>query len=396
MRDEITRLADNNSRWVTQDKFYDPSQPPEVCTGNCTEAALASILGIRLDQVPSFQGLVSEDYWDAVYAFVNSRGFDLVMNHRATHYPGLYLADGPSPRGCGHFVVMHDGEMIHDPHPSRAGLLSIEKTWALIPHDPASLASKTDHTEDKLGMVPEGWGIEQHNGGYMVNPPHGPGCWVSGRDDFNVPLADQALAKLCAAMLAAAPQPEGLHHDLEKLKAANAMLVRWKGEIDSWRIAAGLEFPDDYDNSPRYAVKSLIDHHANRAPDHSAGNCIAAMSRMKDAAMVAHKLCYEAMLKHPDVETLGDDGELHKAIHAIVGVDTPNYVASPDRSADVRVSLHRKARELLAAEYARDGQAFVADRIRTDAMLTHVEDRSLRAIVAALAQPADADSEGGK
>lgn len=60
---------------------------------------------------------------------------------------------------------------------------------------------------------------------------------------------------------------------------------------------------------------------------------IAAMSRMKDAAMAAHKLCYEAMLKHPDVDTLGDDGELHKAIHAIVGVDTPNYVASPDHSA---------------------------------------------------------------
>ena len=71
------------------------------------------------------------------------------------------------------------------------------------------------------------------------------------------------------------------------------------------------------------------------APEHSAADCIAAMSRMKDAAMVAHKLCYEAMLKHPDVDTLGDDGELHKAIHAIVGVDTPNYVASPDHSAGV-------------------------------------------------------------
>lgn len=69
---------------------------------------------------------------------------------------------------------------------------------------------------------------------------------------------------------------------------------------------------------------------------------------------------------------------------------------APDHSAGAGVNLHRKARELLAAEYARDGQAFVADRIRTDAMLTHVEDRSLRAIVAALAQPADADAEGGK
>jgi 5'(3')-deoxyribonucleotidase len=56
--------------------------------------------------------------------------------------------------------------------------------------------------------VPEGWGIERHNCGYMVNPPHGPGRWVSDRDDFNVPLADQTLAKLCASMLAANPAPD--------------------------------------------------------------------------------------------------------------------------------------------------------------------------------------------
>lgn len=125
-------------RWVTQTKFYDPATP-EVCTGNCTEAALASVLGIRLEDVPSLQGLVGIDYWDAVEAFVQSLGFTLSM-HPASHYPtGLYLADGPSVRGCGHFVVMQDGKMVHDPHPSRGGLLKVENVWTVTKLGPAGL-----------------------------------------------------------------------------------------------------------------------------------------------------------------------------------------------------------------------------------------------------------------
>lgn len=130
------------TRWVTQTLFYDPSQPPEVCTGNCTEAALASLFGIRLEDVPSMQGLVASDYWDALEAFVLSRGYGLSMQP-ANHRPaGLYLADGPSARGCGHFVVMRDGKMVHDPHPSRAGLLEIERVWSLMVLDPADQLPK--------------------------------------------------------------------------------------------------------------------------------------------------------------------------------------------------------------------------------------------------------------
>ena len=47
---------------------------------------------------------------------------------------------------------------------------------------------------------------------------------------------------------------------------------------------------------------------------------------------------------------------------------------------------HRKARELLAAEYDREELTFVADCIRTDAFLARNEDRAIRAIVAALAR----------
>lgn len=48
----------------------------------------------------------------------------------------------------------------------------------------------------------------------------------------------------------------------------------------------------------------------------------------------------------------------------------------------------RKARELLAAEYDRDGIPFVANCIRTEPNLTGFEKRAIRAVVAALAQRA--------
>jgi len=46
--------------------------------------------------------------------------------------------------------------------------------------------------------------------------------------------------------------------------------------------------------------------------------------------------------------------------------------------------LDKMARELLAAEYERDGITHVADCIRREAMLTRIEHRSVRAIRTAL------------
>ncbi|MCE7031773.1 hypothetical protein LY625_03935 [Lysobacter sp. GX 14042] len=48
--------------------------------------------------------------------------------------------------------------------------------------------------------------------------------------------------------------------------------------------------------------------------------------------------------------------------------------------------LEAEARELLAAEYERDGVEYVGRCIREDAMLTVPEQRAIRAIVAALSQ----------
>lgn len=47
--------------------------------------------------------------------------------------------------------------------------------------------------------------------------------------------------------------------DVARLRAANATLVRWKGEIDSHLIAKRVVFPPDYDDSPKWAIAKLIE-----------------------------------------------------------------------------------------------------------------------------------------
>ncbi len=103
-------------------------------------------------------------------------------------------------------------------------------------------------------------------------------------------------------------------------------LIRFvRGEADKCDSSNDRHFFDDQVKSIKRVESELRRlASAQRAP----ADAITAMSAMKDAAMRAHRICYETMLRYPDVPELGDDGELHKAIHAIVGVDTPGYVAA--------------------------------------------------------------------
>lgn len=134
---EAPRAVSDETRWVTQTTFYDPANP-DACTGNCTESALASIFAVPLASVPSMAGLKAMDFWDAFDAFVNSRGFWVYRRDGNCIPEGLYLASGPSSRGCSHMVVMENGKLRHDPHPSREGIQSVEHVWMLVPFDPAA------------------------------------------------------------------------------------------------------------------------------------------------------------------------------------------------------------------------------------------------------------------
>lgn len=124
---------------VDQTSFYEPGK----ATGDCMRACVASILELPIEQVPHFayddDGERDEsEFWNRYIAFLRSRGFVFIRCSATT--PGLdtdYIACGPGPRGCGHAVVYRQGVMVHDPHPSRAGLTEVHYAHVLVPIAPA-------------------------------------------------------------------------------------------------------------------------------------------------------------------------------------------------------------------------------------------------------------------
>lgn len=120
----------------------DPTGPP----GNCFAACIASILECSIDDVPhptvderDGEGWVRPGgYWERLGAWLASAGYysvEIVDGVRPwttldLELPGIcsfVIAHGDGPRGCKHSVVAAIGDggfrLVHDPHPSRAGLL---------------------------------------------------------------------------------------------------------------------------------------------------------------------------------------------------------------------------------------------------------------------------------
>lgn len=132
---------------ITQTRVHTESGPP----GNCFPAAIASLLHCDLDAVPQPEEGDRNDwgaYWPRVAEFLACRGLFMLLvphgpdSHESTAtYAGwersLCMAMGMGPRGHRHVVVYRGHELVHDPHPSRAGLVSIEALAYLVPLDPA-------------------------------------------------------------------------------------------------------------------------------------------------------------------------------------------------------------------------------------------------------------------
>lgn len=127
-------------RWVTQTRFYDPELG---LRGNCMQAAVASLLGLTLFEVPNFIEETSDKgpgaFWRMIEEFFNEHGYTLLERAGSARPPVLYLASGPSPRGVSHTVIMKAGELVHDPHPSRAGIYEVNYVHVPVPLDPAAL-----------------------------------------------------------------------------------------------------------------------------------------------------------------------------------------------------------------------------------------------------------------
>jgi hypothetical protein len=118
---------------VDQEFFYDKGE-----VGDCVRAVTASILELDPKDVPHFVKLnPGSDWYEDWEQFMIDHGKTpticwMLCEDGVPPIPrGYYLASGPAERGCKHIVIMHEGKLAHDPHPSRAGLVSIEAIWSL-------------------------------------------------------------------------------------------------------------------------------------------------------------------------------------------------------------------------------------------------------------------------
>ena len=123
-------------RYSKQDKFRDPRTGGR---GNCMQYAVAGLLNLPPAQVPNFiEAVIEHKSPEAeMQDFFNQKGFYLVEIDfsEKLELDCLHLAVGPAPRGCHHMVVMEGDRLVWDPHPSDAGLTTIERVFVPVPFD---------------------------------------------------------------------------------------------------------------------------------------------------------------------------------------------------------------------------------------------------------------------
>lgn len=121
--------------------------------GDCMRAAVASLLRIPYDEVPHFAQHVS--WYDTMRRWARQRGGDFGVgvpeNGSVRHMfadpadAPVMLGFGPSPRGPFWHTVLVDVDLnlVHDPHPSDAGLVEVAEVMVFCqPLDPPPAAPR--------------------------------------------------------------------------------------------------------------------------------------------------------------------------------------------------------------------------------------------------------------
>lgn len=124
-----------------QTTFGGPGSPIEE-RGNCYSACVASILGLPLENVPNFCAIdddwfVKANEWlheNCGVVVLSFSGEDPLVNHQQEYGESVvYIATGRSPRGDWHHSVLwKNGCVLHDPHPSRAGIVGRPIEWDIF------------------------------------------------------------------------------------------------------------------------------------------------------------------------------------------------------------------------------------------------------------------------
>lgn len=110
---------------------------------NCMQCCVSYMMGLPLENVPDF---ATYGGWERFSDFAETQGYVAVMLPGNREYEADYLASGTTARGTSHMVVMNDGKLVHDPHPSNAGLVDVQCVWLLAKRASPTQGQQDEHT----------------------------------------------------------------------------------------------------------------------------------------------------------------------------------------------------------------------------------------------------------
>jgi len=116
------------------------NDPDNGVYGDCQRACIASLLEMDPYDIPHFNEKNDDIHFnETLNGFLGSLGYFHLISNTFSFYTHqkfgavdcYHLIYGKTERGTQHAVVGLNGKMVHDPHPSRAGLLDSDKdNWA--------------------------------------------------------------------------------------------------------------------------------------------------------------------------------------------------------------------------------------------------------------------------
>lgn len=113
----------------TEDGFWGP----------CLRACVASLLELPIEEVPDFAADHGSRWFRELVRWGERKSLHMVCVATETlitnvHPNNLYwIAIGDSVRKHRHSVICQSNVLVHDPHPSRAGLVQLEDALIVIP-----------------------------------------------------------------------------------------------------------------------------------------------------------------------------------------------------------------------------------------------------------------------
>jgi hypothetical protein len=129
---------ERSNEGVVEVKPVDQLHAGTLGEGDCLMACAASVLEIPLGTLPEITKDNEGEWWLVFDKAIRERGFRIaeLMNDPPLAPLGYAIAIGPTQRFDGqenHACVALDGDVVHDPHPSRSGLAGIDYWLTFVP-----------------------------------------------------------------------------------------------------------------------------------------------------------------------------------------------------------------------------------------------------------------------